>query len=57
MNSLRELRRRLRARNAQLPPGTYAISEDMFEQLSQWFEPPGPDEPHEALASELQTTS
>jgi predicted kinase len=35
---------RLRRRNARLPDHTYEISETMFEELSRYFEPPGPDE-------------
>ena len=45
-----QLQQRLQARNAQLPPGTYAISEEMFQLFNQWFEPPSADEPHEIVA-------
>jgi predicted kinase len=38
------LRERLRARNAALPAGTFAITEEMFELFSSWFEPPDESE-------------
>jgi predicted kinase len=38
------LKERLRARNTDLPEGTFEITEEMFEQFSTWFEAPGPDE-------------
>ena len=52
-----QLRQRLRARNAQLPPGTYAISEELFAELSQWFEPPAADEPHQVVDASGQLAS
>ncbi len=39
-----ELRRRLEQRNANLPQGTYPISEEVFEFALRWFQPPSPDE-------------
>jgi predicted kinase len=44
-----QLLQRLHARNDALPPGTYAITDEMFQQFNQWFEPPGADEPHERV--------
>jgi predicted kinase len=44
-----QILQRLHARNAALPPGTYAITDEMFQQFNQWFEPPGADEPHERV--------
>jgi predicted kinase len=43
---------RLRTRNAQLPPGTYEISEAMFQQFNGWFEPPDAEEMFETVTSE-----
>ena len=39
-----ELRRRLEQRNANLPQGTYPISDEVFELALRWFEAPAPDE-------------
>ena len=39
-----ELRRRIEQRNANLPPGTYPISEAVLEYALRWFEPPSPEE-------------
>lgn len=38
------LERRLHARNAALPEGTFEITAEMFDQFSSWFEAPAPDE-------------
>jgi predicted kinase len=39
-----ELWARLAKRNAQLPPGTFAVTEDELDRWSGWFEPPTADE-------------
>lgn len=39
-----ELLRRLEARNAALPAHTFPVEPDFFRQMTEWFEPPGPDE-------------
>jgi predicted kinase len=39
-----ELWARLSKRNAQLPPGTFAVAEDELDRWSSWFEPPTADE-------------
>jgi predicted kinase len=38
--SLAELWARLAQRNANLPPGTFAVTKEQIELWSQWFEPP-----------------
>ena len=39
-----ELWTRLKCRNADLPPGTFAITEDQLDLWWTWFEPPSVDE-------------
>jgi predicted kinase len=39
-----ELWARLSRRNAQLPPGTFAVSAEELDRWIGWFEPPTPDE-------------
>ena len=39
-----ELRRRLEQRNANLPPGTYPISDEVLELALRWFQAPSEDE-------------
>lgn len=39
-----ELWRRLSKRNMDLPPGTFAVTEEQLDLWSGWFEPPTPDE-------------
>ncbi|MBI1777260.1 MAG: AAA family ATPase [Proteobacteria bacterium] len=39
-----ELLRRLAARNANLPPATFHVSEDLLDECISWFEPPTSDE-------------
>jgi predicted kinase len=39
-----ELLRRLAERNANLPPDTFAVSEQHLDLCYTWFEPPTPDE-------------
>ena len=41
---IEELRRRIEQRNANLPQGTYPISEEVFEFALRWFQAPSPDE-------------
>jgi predicted kinase len=41
---LDELKRRLAARNAALPPDTFRITEADLEQYARWWDPPGLDE-------------
>ena len=36
---------RLAARNANLPPGTFRVSQEQLDLWSSWFEPPTADEP------------
>lgn len=47
---LAELVRRLHERNANLPAGTFRITDDELREYATWLEPPGPDElePREA---------
>jgi hypothetical protein len=42
--SLEELIARVGARNAAMPPGTYAITEDQMRLWATWFEAPSEDE-------------
>jgi hypothetical protein len=39
-----ELRRRIEHRNANLPEGTYPISDEVLELALRWFQAPAPDE-------------
>jgi predicted kinase len=39
-----ELWARLSKRNANLPPGTFTVTEEQLDQWSGWFEPPTADE-------------
>ena len=39
-----ELWRRLSMRNANLPYGTFAVTEEQLDLWSSWFEPPSPEE-------------
>jgi len=39
-----ELWERLSRRNANLPPGTFAVREDQLDLWWSWFEPPTADE-------------
>ena len=48
---LEELVRRLHERNADLPPGTFRITEEQLREYATWLQPPGADElaPREAI--------
>ncbi|HZQ40504.1 MAG TPA: hypothetical protein VFA87_06915 [Rhizomicrobium sp.] len=39
-----ELKRRLLARNADLPPDTFAVTPEQLDEMWPHFEPPGEDE-------------
>ncbi len=39
-----ELWERLSQRNVNLPPGTFAVTEEQLDRWLSWFEPPTPDE-------------
>ena len=39
-----ELSARLAARNANLPPGTFPVTQTQLDLWASWFEPPTPDE-------------
>ena len=41
---IEELCRRLAARNADLPPDTFAVDQDQLDEMAGWFERPGDDE-------------
>lgn len=45
--------RRVQARNAALPPGTFEITREMFEQFEQCFEVPDPAEPFRVIRPEV----
>ena len=52
-----ELWSRLSRRNAALPPGTFAVTEDELDEWWGWFEPPSDDElAHQQAGSNAQTT-
>ncbi len=43
---------RLEARNSELPPGTYEITREMFEEFESCFEVPAPPEVFRVIAAE-----